>query len=115
MEKNQEYIVDIIDNGFEGEGIAKIEGKPVFIKGAIQGEQCRIVITKVLTQQSAANTAVNANCLERDIERRLVVFFIIASLFLVPYSVADKASKTSSLFYEVIILFSSPKEYRKYL
>lgn len=52
MEKNQEYIVDIIDNGFEGEGIAKIEGKPVFIKGAIQGEQCRIVITKVLTSHA---------------------------------------------------------------
>ena len=24
MQKNEEYIVDIIDNGFEGEGIAKI-------------------------------------------------------------------------------------------
>ena len=25
VEKNKEYIVDIIDNGFEGEGIAKID------------------------------------------------------------------------------------------
>ena len=25
IQKNQEYIVDIIDNGFEGEGIAKID------------------------------------------------------------------------------------------
>ena len=25
VKKNQEYIVDIIDNGFEGEGIAKID------------------------------------------------------------------------------------------
>lgn len=24
IKKNQEYIVDIIDNGYEGEGIAKI-------------------------------------------------------------------------------------------
>ena len=29
IEKNKEYIVDIIDNGFQGEGIAKIDG---FIK-----------------------------------------------------------------------------------
>ncbi len=25
VKKNEEYIVDIIDNGFQGEGIAKIE------------------------------------------------------------------------------------------
>ena len=24
--KNEKYVVDIIDNGFEGEGIAKIDG-----------------------------------------------------------------------------------------
>ena len=27
IQKNQEYTVEIIDNGYEGEGIAKIEGK----------------------------------------------------------------------------------------
>lgn len=52
MEKNKEYVVEILDNGFEGEGIAKVEGKPVFIKGAIQGEICKIVITKVLTSHA---------------------------------------------------------------
>ena len=26
IKKNEEYIVNIIDNGFEGEGIAKIDG-----------------------------------------------------------------------------------------
>lgn len=31
MKKNEEYIVDIIDNGFEGEGIAKIDGMTVFV------------------------------------------------------------------------------------
>ena len=31
VEKNKEYIVDIIDNGFEGEGIAKIDGFTIFI------------------------------------------------------------------------------------
>lgn len=49
IKKNQEYIVEIIDNGFEGEGIAKIDGLTVFIPGAIKGEKIRILIVKVLT------------------------------------------------------------------
>ena len=40
VEKNKEYIVDIIDNGFEGEGIAKIDGYTIFIDGVIKGENC---------------------------------------------------------------------------
>ena len=48
-EKNKEYIVDIIDNGFEGEGIAKIDDFTIFIKGAIKGEKVKILIVKVLT------------------------------------------------------------------
>lgn len=47
VEKNKEYIVDIIDNGFEGEGIAKIDGYTIFINGAIKGEKCKILIVKV--------------------------------------------------------------------
>ena len=47
VEKNKEYKVTIIDNGYEGEGIAKIEDFTIFIKGAIKGEVCKIVITKV--------------------------------------------------------------------
>lgn len=49
MQKNEEYIVDIIDNGFEGEGIAKINDFTIFIPGAIKGEKVRIIILKVLT------------------------------------------------------------------
>ena len=37
IQKNQEYIVDIIDNGFEGEGIAKIDNFTIFIPGTIKG------------------------------------------------------------------------------
>lgn len=48
VEKNKEYIVDIIDNGFEGEGIAKIEGFTIFIPNAIKGEKVKILIVKVL-------------------------------------------------------------------
>lgn len=47
IKKNEEYIVDIIDNGYEGEGIAKINDFVVFILGAIKGEKVKILIVKV--------------------------------------------------------------------
>ncbi len=47
IRKNEEYIVDIIDNGFEGEGIAKIKDFTIFIPGAIIGEKVKIHILKV--------------------------------------------------------------------
>ena len=47
VQKNKEYIVNIIDNGFEGEGIAKIEDYTIFIPGAIKGEKIKILIVKV--------------------------------------------------------------------
>lgn len=47
MKKNEEYIVEILDNGFGGEGIAKIDGQVVFIPGAIKGEKVKIKILKV--------------------------------------------------------------------
>lgn len=47
IQKNKEYIVEIIDNGFEGEGIAKIEGMTIFIPNAIKGEKVKILIVKV--------------------------------------------------------------------
>ncbi len=48
VEKNKEYIVEIIDNGFEGEGIAKINDFTIFIPNAIKGEKAKILIVKVL-------------------------------------------------------------------
>ena len=47
IKKNEEYIVDIIDNGFQGEGIAKINNFTIFVKGAIKGEKVKILILKV--------------------------------------------------------------------
>lgn len=47
VKKNERYIVDIIDNGYEGEGIAKIDGYTIFVQGAIKGEKCEILILKV--------------------------------------------------------------------
>ena len=52
VEKNKEYIVDITDNGFEGEGIAKIQGYTIFIPGAIKGEKCKILILKTTTSHA---------------------------------------------------------------
>ena len=49
VKKNEEYVVEILDNGFGGEGIAKIEGFTIFIPNAIKGEKCEILIVKVLT------------------------------------------------------------------
>lgn len=47
IKKNQEHIVDIIDNGYEGEGIAKIDNFTIFIEGALKEEKCKILIVKV--------------------------------------------------------------------
>lgn len=47
IQKNQEYVVDIIDNGYDGEGIAKINDFTIFIQGAIKGEMVKILILKV--------------------------------------------------------------------
>jgi len=49
VNKNEKYIVDIVDNGFEGEGIAKINGYTIFVPNAIKGEKCEILIVKVLS------------------------------------------------------------------
>lgn len=47
MVKNEELEVNIIDNGFEGEGIAKVDEFVVFIPEAIVGEKVKIKILKV--------------------------------------------------------------------
>ena len=46
INKNEEYIVDIIDNGIDGEGIAKIDGYTLFVDGAIKGEKIKVLILK---------------------------------------------------------------------
>ena len=52
VEKNKEYIVDIIDNGFESEGLAKIDNFTIFIPGAIKGEKVKILVVKVLSSHA---------------------------------------------------------------
>lgn len=54
INKNEEYIVEIIDNGYQGEGIAKIDGMTVFIDNVLKGEKVKIKILKVLKTQCYA-------------------------------------------------------------
>ena len=55
IKKNDEFETDIIDYGADGEGIAKIDGYTIFVKGALKGEKCKIHITKVLQTHAFAN------------------------------------------------------------
>ena len=45
--KNKEYILKIEDNGFNGEGIGKINNFTVFVPNAIKGEVVKVLIIKV--------------------------------------------------------------------
>lgn len=47
LKKNMELIVDIISEGYEGEGVAKPDGFPIFVPGALKGEKVKIVIVKL--------------------------------------------------------------------
>ena len=48
LAKNQVYTVTIEGYGGEGMGVARIDGRVVFVRGALRGEACEIVILKVL-------------------------------------------------------------------
>lgn len=54
VNKNDEIIVEIIDYGANGEGIAKINGYTIFVIGALKGEKCKIHILKVLKDYAFA-------------------------------------------------------------
>lgn len=54
IEKNDEYIVDIIDYGTDGEGIAKVKGYTIFVSDGLRGERCKIHVTKVLKSYAYA-------------------------------------------------------------
>ncbi len=66
VEKNKEYVVEIIDNGFEGEGIAKINDFTIFVPNAIKGEKVKILIVKVLKSYGYGKII---DLLERSIDR----------------------------------------------
>ena len=39
VETGKEYIVDVTDNGREGDGIARVDGLVIFVKNAKRGEK----------------------------------------------------------------------------
>ena len=47
MKKNDVIEVEIVDNGFKGEGIAKVDGFTIFIPALIKGEKAKVKILKV--------------------------------------------------------------------
>jgi 23S rRNA (uracil1939-C5)-methyltransferase len=47
VEKNKDYVVEIVSLGFEGEGVGKIDNFTVFVQGALKGETVKIKIVKV--------------------------------------------------------------------
>ena len=48
LAKNQEHIVAIEGYGEDGMGVARIDGRVVFVHGALRGETCRVLILKTL-------------------------------------------------------------------
>ena len=52
IKKNEIYPVTAVDDGFGGEGIAKIDNFTVFIHGAMKGEKVKILIVKVNTSHA---------------------------------------------------------------
>ena len=48
LAKNQQHVVTIEGYSGEGAGVARIDGRVVFVQGALRGEICRILIVKVL-------------------------------------------------------------------
>lgn len=74
VEKNKEYIVDIIDNGASGEGIAKINNFTIFIPNSIKGETVKIVVVKVLSSYAFGKILEIINKSENRIESDCVTY-----------------------------------------
>ena len=48
IEKNEEYILKVVSQGYEGEGVAKVNDTyPIFIEGALKDETVKVKIIKV--------------------------------------------------------------------
>jgi len=46
VKKNERYTLDIIDLSYEGMGVAKIDGYPLFIVNALPGERVEVLVVK---------------------------------------------------------------------
>ncbi len=50
VEKNGEYIADVVGFGHDGEGVGRVDGFTLFIHGALPGERVRVKVLKVKKQ-----------------------------------------------------------------
>ncbi|OTP12604.1 23S rRNA (uracil-5-)-methyltransferase RumA [Enterococcus sp. 10A9_DIV0425] len=50
VKKNERYTVDIVDLSYEGLGVAKIDGYPLFIENTLPGEQVEVLVVKAGTK-----------------------------------------------------------------
>lgn len=48
VKEGEEYDVEIVSVGGQGDGVAKIEGLTIFVPGASRGDKVRIRIKKLL-------------------------------------------------------------------
>ncbi|EOH87440.1 23S rRNA (uracil(1939)-C(5))-methyltransferase RlmD [Enterococcus villorum] len=46
VKKNERYTLDIIDLSYEGMGVAKVDGYPLFIENALPGERVEVLVLK---------------------------------------------------------------------
>lgn len=56
MKKNDQLIADILDLTYEGNGIAKVDGYPLFVENALPGEKVKLQILKVGKDYGFAKT-----------------------------------------------------------
>ncbi len=54
LAKNQIHTVRIEGYSGEGAGVARLDGRVVFVQGALRGELCRVLILKVLKNAAFA-------------------------------------------------------------
>ncbi len=47
VRKNEKYILDIVDQGHEGQGVGKLNDFTVFVEGALTGEKVEVKVLKV--------------------------------------------------------------------
>lgn len=81
MKKNEEYLVNIVDDTNLGYGIARVDSQVVFVPKVIKDESVRIAITKVQKKYAYARVL---EIVKPSIQRvepnvRLRVFVVVVS------------------------------------
>lgn len=56
LQVGEEYEVDIVQIGYHGDGIARIRGFVIFVKGGHIGEHVKIMITEITSRFAIART-----------------------------------------------------------